>query len=396
MKRYTFNPYTRVAQLLLVLALLLIFTTPAFAEGGAGIDKKESITALPFSNKNSTFVHPELGFSFSYPSDWIIENNLSLAHPSGTVSLRKTTPIGDAHEYQVIEIGLHLVESPDNVSISDWVVAYNEAMNLFDEDLLAFELRSISGYPSVYKSAQSPLTPYEVLTIKRGDVIWFIWGNSVGSTEFSKVANSFHWRSDDQYLTLTEMGIHPTMRIDVDNRLFSAPRNESRAGSAPSGAHNRMPNGIPGTPEGYRMPFNVSHPITQGPHSYCYPYSHTGTAAQAIDFSMSQGTYVANSSNGQIERNGWDNQGYGNLVGVQDDSNRIAFYAHLQTRTWRSVNSYIPQSAWIGSSGNTGNSTGPHLHFHVRTTGRTPVDITGIPTMTFNGDGCTGSAWYTP
>ncbi len=255
MKRY-FRSFTRAAQLLLVVALLLIFTTLAFAEGGAGIDKKESITALPFSNKNSTFVHPELGFSFSYPSDWIIENNLSLAHPSGTVSLRKTTPIGDAHEYQVTEIGLHLVESPDNVSISDWVVAYNEAMNLFDEDLLAFKLRSISGYPSVYKSAQSPLTPYEVLTTKRDNVIWFIWGNSVGSTVFSKVANSFHWRSDDQYLTLTEMGIHPTMRIDVDNRLFSAPRNESRAGSAPLGAHNRTPNGIPGTPEGYRMPFN--------------------------------------------------------------------------------------------------------------------------------------------
>ncbi len=392
MKRYS-QSFTRVVHLLLVIALLLTFAAPAFAKGGLTVDKSKLVSTR---EQWQIFVHPEFGFSFSYPPNWIIENNLSRAHPSGTVSIKNLTSALDARGvHQTIEIGLHLVESSGNFSIGDWVTAYDEAMNLLDENLLSFETRRVNEFPSVYKSAESPLTPYEVVTIKRGDVMWFIWGNTTDSSIFSEVVNSFHWLQRDRYLTLSEMGIQATMKLDVASSAFSAPPKAEETTTL-SDLYIRTPDGIPGTPEGYRMPFYGSHPITQGPHSYCYPYTHTGNAAKAIDFSMPQGTYVANSSDGWIERNGWNNQGYGNLVGVQDNSNRIAFYAHLQTRTWRSVGSYISQSSWIGSSGNTGNSSGPHLHFHVRTTGGTPIDITGIPTMTFDGNGCTGSAWYTP
>lgn len=65
---------------------------------------------------------------------------------------------------------------------------------------------------------------------------------------------------------------------------------------------------------------------------------------------------------------GFDKTGYGNCVIIRHDSEHSTLYAHLSGISLAgSLNNMLKQGEVIGSSGSTGNSTGPHLHFEART-----------------------------
>src|SRR5690625_4217445 len=57
--------------------------------------------------------------------------------------------------------------------------------------------------------------------------------------------------------------------------------------------------------------------------------------------------------------------GYGNVVLIKDKNNRGQVYAHLDSVSVRK-GQVIKKGQAIGRQGNTGNSTGPHLHYEVR------------------------------
>ena len=73
---------------------------------------------------------------------------------------------------------------------------------------------------------------------------------------------------------------------------------------------------------------------------------------------------------------GWNSGGYGNYVMINHGDGFITIYGHMS-----SVASYTGQSVSagqvIGYVGNTGRSTGPHLHFEVRLNGSVedPLDF---------------------
>ena len=67
--------------------------------------------------------------------------------------------------------------------------------------------------------------------------------------------------------------------------------------------------------------------------------------------------------------------GYGNYTCVQHTNSMATCYAH-QSRFGTSMAASVSQGQVIGAVGNTGNSTGPHLHFEVRING-SPVDPMG-------------------
>ncbi len=87
----------------------------------------------------------------------------------------------------------------------------------------------------------------------------------------------------------------------------------------------------------------------------------------AIDWATPTGTSIFASCAGTVTRAGWAS-GYGYAVYIQHDNGRETRYAHLSS-VLVSVGQYVQQGQKIALSGNTGISTGPHIHFEIRING---------------------------
>lgn len=92
-----------------------------------------------------------------------------------------------------------------------------------------------------------------------------------------------------------------------------------------------------------------------------------------LDFGIPVGTQVKSTMDGNVVYAGWNNQGYGNLVIVEHGDYKT-YYAHLSSIPV-SVGDSVSAGTTIGLSGNTGNSTGPHLHYEIRRN-NAPIDPT--------------------
>lgn len=103
------------------------------------------------------------------------------------------------------------------------------------------------------------------------------------------------------------------------------------------------------------------HPLpgsvkTQGIHGY-----------NGVDFGASAGTPVRAAAGGSVivsRSSGW-NGGYGLYVVVKHGNGTQTLYAHL-SRTAVAVGDSVAAGQTVGYVGNTGRSTGNHLHFEVR------------------------------
>lgn len=103
--------------------------------------------------------------------------------------------------------------------------------------------------------------------------------------------------------------------------------------------------------------------LTQNYHS-----GHNG-----LDIAIPVGTPIISTMDGRVVHAGWNNQGYGNLVIVENGEYRT-YYAHLSSIPV-SMGDEVKAGSTVGLSGNTGNSTGPHLHYEIRRN-KVPIDPT--------------------
>lgn len=87
---------------------------------------------------------------------------------------------------------------------------------------------------------------------------------------------------------------------------------------------------------------------------------HTG-----VDFPVATGTSVAAVAAGHVVSSGWGGS-FGYEVVIRHADGRYTQYAHLSAISVKAGQSVVAGQR-IGRSGSTGNSTGPHLHFEVRT-----------------------------
>ncbi|MEV6757456.1 M23 family metallopeptidase [Streptomyces sp. NPDC051214] len=89
------------------------------------------------------------------------------------------------------------------------------------------------------------------------------------------------------------------------------------------------------------------------------------------DFAVSIGTSVEAVHNGTVVKAGGNGAGdgpaYGNAIVIKHDNGTFSQYAHLSKIDVR-VGQSVGTGQHIAASGNTGNSSGPHLHFEIRTT----------------------------
>jgi murein DD-endopeptidase MepM/ murein hydrolase activator NlpD len=99
-----------------------------------------------------------------------------------------------------------------------------------------------------------------------------------------------------------------------------------------------------------------------------------GRLHAGIDVPLSVGTPLRAADGGKVVIAGFTG-GYGNYTCIQHTGSMSTCYAH-QSSIGTTVGSTVSKGQVIGQSGNTGNSTGPHLHFEVRING-SPVDPMG-------------------
>jgi len=94
-----------------------------------------------------------------------------------------------------------------------------------------------------------------------------------------------------------------------------------------------------------------------------------GEMHEGLDFSAHIGTPIYASESGIIQARYGYNGGYGNLIVIKHGQGVETRYAHLSSIAV-STGSHVNKGDLIGYSGNTGRSTGPHLHFEIRQNGR--------------------------
>ena len=90
-----------------------------------------------------------------------------------------------------------------------------------------------------------------------------------------------------------------------------------------------------------------------------------------MDFTAPIGTEVFATGNGKVLFTGWE-QGYGNTIRVDHGYGYATLYAHL-SEIKVNIGKSVTRGETIGLVGNTGKSTGPHLHYEVHQRG-TPVN----------------------
>ncbi|MEB2644501.1 M23 family metallopeptidase [Pseudomonas canadensis] len=137
-------------------------------------------------------------------------------------------------------------------------------------------------------------------------------------------------------------------------------------------------------PQAYRYPLpwrGGPFRLTQGPNG---TFSHTDSKSRyAMDIAMPEGTPIIAARSGVVVKTenaqtGRGSDASGNFVRVRHDDGTEGVYLHLKQG---SVSVRVGQRVAVGSplalSGNTGNSSGPHLHFVVQRA--TEAGLVSIP-----------------
>lgn len=155
--------------------------------------------------------------------------------------------------------------------------------------------------------------------------------------------------------------------LDSDIQVMLAMNEMKKERKKGSGAHiaasektasailSAVPNGLPMQYRGVTSPFGMrTHPISG------IMRMHHG-----IDLRASEGTPVFATAEGFVQFAGGSGSGYGILVILSHNYGFETRYGHLSSAVV-TPGSWVKKGDLIGYSGNTGYSTGPHLHYEVR------------------------------
>lgn len=119
---------------------------------------------------------------------------------------------------------------------------------------------------------------------------------------------------------------------------------------------------------GTKIPPTYIRPISGGRQTSGFgrrnaPTKGASTYHKGVDWAVPTGTSVYASCGGTVAKAGWGS-GYGYVVYINHEDGRQTRYAHLSKVLVKSGQS-VRQGEKIALSGNTGVSTGPHLHFEI-------------------------------
>lgn len=99
-----------------------------------------------------------------------------------------------------------------------------------------------------------------------------------------------------------------------------------------------------------------------------HPILHGSRPHEGIDVTALMGAPIEAPANGTVIQTGWE-AGYGNIVVIDHGYGIVTKFAHA-SRILVRVGERVQRGDLIAQVGNTGLSTGPHLHYEVRVNGR--------------------------
>jgi murein DD-endopeptidase MepM/ murein hydrolase activator NlpD len=111
-----------------------------------------------------------------------------------------------------------------------------------------------------------------------------------------------------------------------------------------------------------KLPFAI--PLYGG-YRFTSPFGYRwGRLHAGIDLAGPVGMTVHSPADGVVTDAGWEN-GYGNVIKIRHEFGVSTVYGHL-SKIRVNVGQKVSRGQVIGDSGNTGRSTGPHLHYEIR------------------------------
>ena len=244
------------------------------------------------------------------------------------IGIRPTTMLPPAFSY-TIEPGDTVSKIAARFGLQEATIRFNN-FDIYDPDLL-----------EVGASIQLPV---------RDGVIYVVQSNDTLSGVLENYAAEL-----DATLAFPGNGISSPDHITVGQTLLLVGGSASVAGGGYSGS---------GTGGTWSMPMfawpmavtSISDPFGV-PRANSYGY-HTG-----VDWPAPIGTIVGSTAAGVVSYAGWDG-GYGYWVEVDHGGGVRSRYAHLN-EIFVVVGEWVAGGGYVGAVGNTGRSTGAHLHFEI-------------------------------
>ncbi len=127
------------------------------------------------------------------------------------------------------------------------------------------------------------------------------------------------------------------------------------------------------------LPISMVIDLVDSLKSYHYPFKGRITSKygprrsrihQGTDIDLETGDPVYATFDGRVRVTTYVRGGYGNLVIIRHDNGLETYYGHLSEISVK-PNDWVSAGQVIGKGGNTGRSTGSHLHFEMRYKGHT-------------------------
>ncbi len=243
-----------------------------------------------------------------------------------------------------LRVSTENIEYPTNDTISVYEVKKGDTIGM------VAELHGVSKNTIVWANnlKSEKLTPGDILvilpitgvrhTVKSGDTVTSIAKKYKGDTDDIAKYNGI---AADAKLAVGDIVLVPEGEIAAVVVKGKPSVSVSSPNSTPSGFFTRP---------------LVGGRRTQGIHGN-----------NGVDIAALTGTPVLAAADGQVivARNSGYNGGYGDMIIIKHSGNIQTVYAHLNS-VGVATGQYVAKGQTIGTVGNTGRSTGPHLHFEVR------------------------------
>ena len=262
----------------------------------------------------------------------VTENRKKSDEPQKNEAEDKKTAFEKRYEKQLIDrVRVHKVKSGETL----WDIAHRHNLNI--DSLIG--ANNISNMNSI-----KPGQEFKILPVK-GILYRVSPGESVGS-----IARKFDLEIET---IMKDNNIKDASNLKIDQKLILR-------GAKPEFSYQD------------RLDQKFMYPINTRITSYYGP--RWGRMHEGIDFAAPMGSPIRAVSSGRVVYSGWAT-GYGYVVIVQHQRGLRTLYAHNSKLLVREGES-VGKGEVISRSGNTGNSTGPHLHFEVQVNGRpeNPLD----------------------